>query len=255
MSKMPVLFIGHGSPMNAIEDNVYTQNWREIAAKIPRPAAILSVSAHWFTAGTRLNDDLRPQTIYDMYGFPRELYEVVYQPAGAPELAHLTKELIDRKTQIDNSWGIDHGTWSVLNVMYPLADIPVFQLSVNQNESAAYHYAIGEYLKALREKGVLILGSGNVVHNLAMLNWNMEKGYDWALDFDGYIKRKIMSKDYAGVIDYQKAGKSSEIAFFTPEHFFPLLYTLGAVGKDDYLTVFNDACTMGSLSMTSYLFT
>ncbi len=253
MKEMPVLFVGHGSPMNAIEENTFTKKWVEIAAKLPKPVAILAISAHWTTNGSKVTDSQQPKTIYDMYGFPKELYEVVYRPAGSPEYAHLTRDLIGH-AQIDNSWGIDHGTWSVLRVMYPEADIPVFQLSVSQNETRAYHYEVGQKLKALRKKGVLILGSGNVVHNLGRAHWGMASGYDWAVEFDAYIHDKISKRAYQDVIDYHKAGKSAALAFHTTEHFDPLLYVLGASDETDQLTIFNDACTLGSLSMTSYLF-
>ena len=190
--KMPALFIGHGSPMNAIEDNQYTRNWIEIAGEFPKPKAILAISAHWYTDGSRITDEAHPKMVYDMYGFPDELYKVLYEAKGAPELAHLTKDLIKRDVKIDNSWGYDHGTWSVLCKMYPEADIPVYQLSVDSSASAQTHFKIGQEISALREKGVLILGSGNVVHNLSKISWEMEGGHPWAVDFDNYIKNKII---------------------------------------------------------------
>jgi len=252
--RMPALFVGHGSPMNAIEDNDYTRNWAKIAREIPKPEAILSVSAHWYTAGSRITDEEQPKMVYDMYGFPDELYRVAYRAKGSPELAHLTKELITRSVKIDNSWGYDHGTWSVLSKMYPEADIPVFQLSLDSSASAEAHFQIGKEISALREKGVLIFGSGNVVHNLEKINWGMAGGHPWAVEFDRYIKNKIDNRQYQDVINYVNAGKSSELAFFTPEHFYPLLYVLGASREDDRISIFNDSCVMGSLSMTSYLF-
>ncbi|AHF06085.1 4,5-DOPA dioxygenase extradiol [Desulfitobacterium metallireducens] len=255
MNKMPVVFIGHGSPMNAIEDNPFTQNWIKLADKIPKPKAILAISAHWSTEGTRIMDDPHPKTIYDMYGFPQELYKVDFQPEGAPDIAHFTKDLISQSTQLDNSWGIDHGTWSILKVMYPKADIPVFQMSVNQDKNPDYHFEIGKEIKALREKGVLILGSGNVVHNLSKIKWEMKSGNDWALEFDNYIKSKVMKREYKDILNYKKAGSSAELAVPTSEHFDPLLYVLGASDESDHLSIYNDTCTMGSLSMTSYLFT
>jgi 4,5-DOPA dioxygenase extradiol len=250
---MPALFIGHGSPMNAIENNYFTNNWEKIAAEIPRPKAILSISAHWFTDGSRINDEIKPKMIYDMYGFPDELYKVIYNAKGAPKLAHITKDLIKKDVRIDNSWGYDHGTWSVLGRMYPEADIPVYQLSIDYNADAKAHYQIGQELSALREEGILILGSGNVVHNLAMLNWEMEDGFSWASEFDSYIKDRIIKKKYEDIINYEAAGKSSELAFNTPEHYYPLLYVMGASNKDDELSVFNDLCIMGSISMACYL--
>ncbi len=252
--KMPVLFVGHGSPMNAIEDNDFTRGWEEVAGNIPKPEAILAISAHWFTPGTRIADTSAPKTIYDMYGFPDELYKVNYNAPGAPEMAHLAKNLISRDVQIDNSWGIDHGTWSVLHKMYPAADIPVFQLSVDRNASAENHFQIGQEISSLRENGVLLFASGNIVHNLGKINWRMKEGYPWANEFDGYIKEKIRNRRYQDVLNYKLAGPSAEVAFVTMEHFYPLLYTLGSATPDDRLTIFNNSCTMGSLSMTCYLF-
>lgn len=252
--KMPVLFIGHGSPMNAIEDNDYTRNWLSIARRIPKPKAILSISAHWYTQGSRVNDEFHPKTVYDMYGFPRALYQVQYDADGSTEIAHLAKKLISHDVLVDNSWGIDHGTWSVLCRMYPEADVPVFQLSVDGYAGPEVHFQIGREIRPLRDNGVLILGSGNVVHNLSEVSWNMKGGYSWADEFDRYIKDKIFKKQYEDVIQYEKAGRSSRLAFTTPDHFYPLLYVLGASESSDELSVFNDSCTMGSLSMTSYLF-
>jgi 4,5-DOPA dioxygenase extradiol len=253
MSRMPVLFIGHGSPMNAIEDNVYTRMWIKIGSSLPRPEAILAVSAHWTTEGSSISDSPNPRTVYDMYGFPSELYEVAYQPPGSPEYARMTAGLIGN-VRIDNSWGIDHGTWSVLNRMYPKADIPVFQLSLDLTASRQKHHEIGQTLKPLREKNILIMGSGNIVHNLSRVNWDMDGGYPWAVEFDGYIKDKIVKRNFREVIDYKSAGPSAQLAFRTTEHFDPLLYVLGVSEPDDKLSVLNDSCTMGSLSMTCYLF-
>lgn len=252
--KMPVLFIGHGSPMNAIEDNEYTKKWEAIAEKIPRPKAILAVSAHWYTDGGRINDEAHPRVIYDMYGFPEELYKLKYSSPGAPERAHETKKLIKKDIKIDNSWGIDHGTWSVLCRMYPEANIPVYQLSVDKNAPAEEHYRIGQEIKELRQNGVLILGSGNVVHNLGRVNWDNKGGYDWAEEFDGYVKDNLIKREIDEVIHYERAGTSARLAVPTPDHFYPLLYTLGAADGEDKLTVFNNSCVLGSLSMTCYMF-
>jgi Uncharacterized conserved protein len=240
--------------MNAIEDNSFTQNWVSIAREIPRPKIILSISAHWYTDGSRINDAQHPKTVYDMYGFPDELYRVQYKVIGSAETAQLAKHLVSRTVRTDNSWGIDHGTWSVLCRMYPEADIPVLQLSIDANSGPEDHFQIGRELRTLRENGVLILGSGNVVHNLSEINWDMESGFPWADEFDRYIKNKILKKRYEDVVEYEKSGRSSGLAFTTPDHFYPLLYVLGASDSTDQLTVFNDSCTMGSLSMTSYLF-
>ncbi len=254
VQKMPTLFIGHGSPMNAIEDNEYTRNWEKLAHKIPKPKAILSISAHWYTEGTRIMDEAAPKMIYDMYGFPDELYKVIYKAKGAPELANLTRKLVKTDIKVDNSWGYDHGTWSVLNKMYPEADIPVYQLSIDSTATAKMHFQIGQEISSLREQGVLILGSGNVVHNLSRINWEMKGGYPWAVEFDDYIKDKIIKKEYQDVIHFERAGKSFESAFLIPDHFYPLLYVLGASREDDRLSIINDSYVLGSLSMTSYLF-
>lgn len=254
MKKMPVLFVGHGSPMNAIEDNKFTREWEALADKIPKPEAILSISAHWYTRGTRIMDQENPKTIYDMYGFPDILYKIVYGAKGSPELAHKTAEMINIPVEIDNSWGYDHGTWSVLHRVYPKADIPLIQLSVDRNASMEDHYAIGRLLIKLREEGVLIFGTGNVTHNLRRVDWHHEGGYDWAEDFDNYVIKSIKNKNYDNVINYRRAGKSADFAVPISDHYAPLLYVLGALEGGERVTVFNDECILGSLSMTSFLF-
>lgn len=255
MSKMPVLFVGHGSPMNAIEENEYTRGWKIIAGNIPKPKAILSVSAHWYVSGTKILNDKAPKMVYDMYGFPDELYEVKYSPQGAPEVAQLSKALITTQSRFDNSWGIDHGTWSVLVHMYPKADISVFQISVDAGASPAIHYQIGKDLKSLRQQGVLIFGTGNVVHNLRLVDWNMPgAGFDWAHEFDDYIYENIQSGNHDKILNYKELGDLARLAVPTPDHFIPLLYVLGATDKDDKVSVFNKSGELGSLSMTSYLF-
>lgn len=256
MSTMPTLFIGHGSPMNAIEDNEYSETWKKIGRMIPRPAAILSVSAHWYTKGSFVNDEQKPNIVYDMYGFPEELYEVKYIAPGNPDLAHNTVKIVSSANiTIDNSWGIDHGTWSVLCRMFPEANIPLMQLSIDAHAKPETHYQIGRELAALRKEGVLILGSGNVVHNLGKIDFSMEgRGFQWAYEFDKYIADEIRNNNHDNVINYHNEGKSAQIAFPYPDHFYPLLYVLGASDKKDKLSVFCESCTYGSLSMTSYLF-
>ncbi len=251
--RMPVLFVGHGSPMNAIEDNVFSQGWKQIAREIPRPKMLLSVSAHWYMAGSRINDTAVPRLIYDMYGFPKELYQVRYPVPGAPTLAAMAQELLGSVLTVDNSWGIDHGTWSVLRHIYPDADIPSTQLGIDRNAPAEEHYRIGQTLSVLRNEGVLIMGTGNIVHNLALANWRMESGYGWNDEFDGYIKQSILAGDHSAVVDHKRAGESAAMAFTTMEHYYPLLYVLGASSSGDRVHVFNEAGTMGSISMTSYL--
>ncbi len=250
---MPVLFIGHGSPMNAVEDNAFTRGWREIACRIPRPQAILCVSAHWYTAGTLVMDNANPKMIYDMYGFPRELYEVVYAAPGAPELARQTNGLLSGISVLDNTWGFDHGAWSVLRVMFPAADIPVFQVSVDRNATPQAHYDIGRRLAPLREQGVLILGSGNVVHNLGLVDFELEGGYRWAEEFDRYITNAIRSGDHQKAIEFRRAGESARRAVPILDHYAPLLTALGAAEGDGDVLVFNDRCVMGSVSMACYL--
>lgn len=255
MKKMPVLFVGHGSPMNAIENNRFTAEWEKLKDRIPRPQAILSISAHWFRPGLRVSNDPAPRTIYDMYGFPEELYQVAYAAPGAPQLAQLAKDLIGNGVRIDNSWGLDHGTWSVLCRIYPQADIPVFQLSVDSDAPAKSLYETGQKLHSLRERGVLIFGSGNVVHNLARVNWSMtEEGYPWAEEFDGYIKESILNRNDEKIINYKQAGDAALLSVPALDHYAPLLYVLGAAEREDNISVFNDSCALGALSMTGYLF-
>ena len=250
---MPVLFIGHGSPMNAIEENVFTQKWREVGAKLPKPRVILCISAHWYTPKTRFSDVQYPEQIYDMYGFPEVLYRFKYPVMGSPEMVEATRALLKNDSVIDNSWGIDHGTWSVLSKLYPKADVPVYQLSIDSNLSVEAHYKLGQKLKPLRELGVLIIGSGNVVHNLNHVNFNMEGGYPYAETFDAYIKTNLLKRNVEQVIHFENAGDASKHAFYTLEHYLPLIYALGASNDADELEVFNDQCMAGALSMTSYL--
>jgi len=251
---MPVLFVGHGSPMNAIEDNTYSRTWRKIAERIPKPEAIVSVSAHWYTKGTRIMNGKNPRTVYDMYGFPKELYEVTYNAVGSPAIAEIAKNLITRETQYDNSWGLDHGTWSVLVHMYPDRDVPVFQISIDAAAPPEEHYKIGQELSTLRKQGFLIFGSGNVVHNLRLVDWHKEnKGFDWAYKFDAYIYENIMNGNHDHIIHYSRAGDIAKLAVPTPDHFYPLLYTLGASHESDKISVYNQSCELGSLTMTCYL--
>lgn len=254
MSRMPVLFVGHGSPMNAIEDNEYSRTWRKIAGLIPKPKTILSVSAHWYTRGTKIMNGEHPKTIYDMYGFPEELYQVTYNAPGSADVAETARKLISRETAYDNSWDLDHGTWSVLVHMYPDRDIPIFQISVDAFAPPLEHYRIGRELKPLREQGVLILASGNVVHNLRLVDWHQaSKGFDWSYEFDDYVYENIMKRDRDAIINFSRAGDIAKLAVPTPDHFYPLLYALGASDDDDKISVYNKSCELGSLTMTCYL--
>jgi 4,5-DOPA dioxygenase extradiol len=252
--KMPMLFAGHGSPMSAIENNEFTMAWERIGQALPRPKAILSISAHWTSRGLEVQPQEQPQQIYDMYGFPKALYDLKYPAKGSPELAAMVEQLVQTKpVQADTSWGIDHGTWAVLCKISPQADIPVVQLSIDLTASPAELYQIGKELQPLREQGILLFASGDVVHNLRRLDWERPNGFDWADAFDKHIRDNIVARNDEAVINYQAFGEAAQLSCPTPEHFYPLLYVLGAASPDDKITVFNDARTMGSLSMTGYL--
>lgn len=251
--KMPVLFIGHGSPMNAIEENEFTLEWRRIAKELPKPKAILCISAHWYTRKIRLSDALNPNQIYDMYGFPEKLYQFKYPVLGAPEWAQKTRLLLSPESNIDNSWGIDHGTWSVLAHLYPEADIPVYQLSIDHDLSVLDHYKLGKKLSILRQEGILIIGSGNIVHNLSKVNWYKSDGYDYADTFDEYIIDNIKKRHTENIIHYENVGDGGKEAFQTLEHYLPMVYAFSASDESDRLEVFNAKRIMGSLSMTSFI--
>ncbi len=252
---MPVLFVGHGSPMNAIEDTEFSRGWRGISGELPKPESILCVSAHWETNGTRVTSTAYPETIHDFGGFPRELYEVVYPAPGSQELAKYTENTV-RKTKIepDDKWGLDHGAWSVLRHMYPDADIPVIQLSLDYTKDPAYHYDLAKELSSLRRRGVLIAGSGNIVHNLRMIDWkNKEAGYDWAKEANLKLKNLMLDGDHKSLIEYEKLGREVGLSVPTPEHYLPLLYVLALKEEKESISFFNDKTVMGSISMTSLL--
>lgn len=256
--KMPVLFLGHGNPMNAIQENEFVQGFRNIVTKIPKPNAILCVSAHWETKGTFVTAMEHPRTIHDFGGFPKELFEVQYPAPGSPDLAKQTQKLITTTNiELDDKWGLDHGAWSVIKHMYPNADIPVIQMSIDYSKPAQYHYELGRQLSALREKGVLIIGSGNIVHNLRMVDWqNMDKvdhAYDWAAEAKEKMNNYILENDHQSLINYQNNGKAFQLAIPTPEHYLPLIYALSLRDKKDNVSLFNDKAVGGSLSMTSVL--
>jgi len=246
---MPALFIGHGSPMNAIEDNEFSRLWQAIARQMLKPKAILCISAHWVTHGTQVTAMEAPRTIHDFYGFPRPLFEKQYPAPGSPELAARIVELLgESKVMPDLSWGLDHGTWSVLCQMYPQADVPVVQLSLDRSHEADYHYELGRQLLQLRREGILILGSGNIVHNLRMMVWE-DTAFDWAIQFDAYITKSILEHDHDSVIHYEKAGQAGMLSVNSAEHYLPLLYILGAGEKDEPVSFFADKLWGGSLSM------
>lgn len=262
--KMPVLFVGHGSPMNAIEDNEFNREWHKIAREIPVPAAVLCISAHWLTRGTFVTAAAEMKTIHDFGGFPRELFEVQYPAPGFPALAEETRKLI-KTTNVgeDHDWGFDHGSWSVVKNMYPEANIPMIQLSIDYYQPGQYHYELARQLYALRKKGVLILGSGNMVHNLRRISlpagadpaagFNVEYGFDWAYEMNDIFKRHIADKNHRPLSNYNTLHKDAHLAVPTPDHYWPLLYALGVQDDKDEVSFFNDKAIAGSLTMTSVL--
>jgi len=254
--KMPVLFLGHGSPMNAIEENEFVQGFRSVAAGLPKPRAILCVSAHWETRGTFVTAMPNPPTIHDFGGFPKALFDVQYPAPGSPTLARETKALV-KKTEVglDDKWGLDHGAWSVIKHLYPKADVPVIQMSLDHYQNPEYHYELARELSSLRRKGILIIGSGNMVHNLGMVAWDklnaVDYAYDWAREASEKMKRFILEGDHQSLVKFRSQGKAFDLAIPTPEHFLPLLYTLALKDEKDEVSLFNDKAVAGSLTMTS----
>lgn len=254
--RMPVLFLGHGSPMNAIEENEFVQGFRKLGTEIPTPKAILCISAHWETRGTFVTAMEHPQTIHDFGGFPPELFAVQYPAPGSPELAKETKKLItSAEVGLDQNWGLDHGAWSVIKHLYPNANIPVIQLSLDYGKSPKHHYELAKELKMLRDKGVLIIGSGNMVHNLGRVDWKnlntVDYAFDWAAEARSKMNKFILDCDHQSLIDYDKQGAEFKLAIPTPEHYLPLLYTLALQDKNESISLFNDKAVAGSLTMTS----
>lgn len=254
--KMPVLFLGHGSPMNAIEENQFVQGFRKAAAEIPKPNAILCISAHWFTQGTKVTAMSMPGTIHDFGGFPQALFDVQYPAPGSPELAHETASLLSPvMVEEDHSWGLDHGAWSVIKHMYPNADIPVIQMSIDYTKPAQYHFELAKKLNTLREKGILIIGSGNIIHNLRLIDWKnintVGAGWDWAVEAREKTNNWLLDGNFNNIIQYQDQGIALQYAVPSPDHYLPLIYTLGLKSRTDDLSLFNDELIGGSLSMTS----
>lgn len=254
--KMPVLFVGHGSPMYAIEENEFVAEWRNLSASMPRPKAILCISAHWETKGTFVTVAPIPPTIHDFGGFPRELYAVQYPAPGSPELAQKTKEIITTTpVGLDESWGLDHGAWSVVRNIYPEADIPIIEMSLDYTKGPKFHYELAKELSILRSKGVLIIGSGNIVHNLRLVAWDRmnepDFGFDWAIQANDQIKLHILNHQHKSLIDYVALGREVSMAIPSPDHYLPLLYALAIQGENEKLKFFNDKAVMGSLTMTS----
>lgn len=254
--KMPVLFMGHGSPMNGIETNEFSLQWEAMGKELPVPKAILVISAHWLTRGTHVTAMEHPATIHDFGGFPQELFDVQYPAPGSPSLARETKELIKTtNVGLNHDWGLDHGAWSVIRRMYPAASVPVIQLSIDYSQPAAYHYELAKQLASLRKKGVLIIGSGNIIHNLRMVAWDKmdvpNYGYDWAVEINQLFNQKLIDGDHQALIQYEKLGTAAKLAIPTPDHYYPLMYTLGLQDKTDQVSLFNDKLVAGSLNMTS----
>jgi 4,5-DOPA dioxygenase extradiol len=254
--RMPVLFLGHGSPMNAIEENEFVSGFRKTAEELPPPKAILCVSAHWETRGTFVTAMENPRTIHDFGGFPKALYEVQYPAPGSPELAQEVQQTVTKaQVGLDEKWGLDHGAWSVIKHLYPDADVPVIQMSLDRYQPPQYHYDLAKELAALRRKGVLIVGSGNMVHNLRMVAWDKlnEAGFafDWALEASEKMKSFMLSGDHQQLIDFRSQGRAFDLAIPTPEHYLPLLYALALQEKDEEPSLFNDQPVAGSLTMTS----
>ena len=251
---MPVLFVGHGNPMNAIADNEFARTWREVGATLPRPRAVLCVSAHWETRGTFVTAMDRPPTIHDFGGFPTALYEVQYPAPGSPAVAEQTVQAVKSiKVGLDMEWGLDHGCWSVLSHLFPEADVPILQLSLDHTKPAEWHYKLAGELSALRRRGVMVIGSGNIVHNLRMVDWeHPDQGYDWALKADALVTRHIIDGDHRPLLHVETLAAEMQRAVPTPEHYLPMLYALALQEKDEPVHFFNRKVTMGSLSMTSF---
>lgn len=254
--RMPLLFVGHGNPMNAITANPYSQSWTKIGNSLTPPKAILCISAHWLTNGTSVTVNPKPPTIHDFGGFPDELFQVQYPAAGAVDYAKMVvsgvKSVVVHE---DTEWGLDHGAWSVLKAMYPKANIPVFQMSIDYGKSLQYHYNLAKEIAFLRERGVLIVASGNIVHNLGMISWgDTSKKYDWAIEFDDFAKKNLESGNHQALIHYQSLGRVADLAHPTNDHYLPLIYTVGLIHQKDQLKFFNDSFDLGSISMRSVMY-
>lgn len=254
-TRMPVVFFGHGNPMNALERNRYSNAWRAFGTSIPKPKAVLSISAHWYIRATAATAMPNPKTIYDFYGFQQELYEVSYPAPGNAELAATLKELLTPLwVGLDyDTWGLDHGTWSVLVHVFPEADVPVIQLSIDATKPASYHFELGQRLSPLREQGVLILGSGDIVHNLRLVNFGLAQPYDWAIQFDADARRHLREGDNQALIDYHHQP-GANLAVPTPDHYLPMLYIAGLRQNDDQYSELVDGIDLASVSMTAFQF-
>lgn len=254
MTRLPTLFLGHGNPMNALHDNPWTQAWAALGERLPRPRAVLSVSAHWYLPETAVTAMAAPRTIHDFGGFPRELFEVQYPASGDPDLARRVAELLQPlEVRADHSWGLDHGTWSVLRHVFPAADIPVVQLSIDNSQPSAFHYGLGQLLRPLRDEGVLLVGSGDVVHNLHAYAWGRHpvEPFDWALRFEALARELMQRGEHQPLLDYELLGRDAELSIPTPDHFLPLLYVLGASAPGEPVSFPVEGMDGGSISMLS----
>lgn len=254
-TKMPAMFVGHGSPMNGIRDNEFTQGWVSAAQSMDLPSAVLVISAHWLTRGTHVTAMDFPKTIHDFGGFPQELFDVQYPAPGSTELAELIqKDIYKTEVGLDHEWGLDHGAWTVVRHMFPDAEIPVLQLSIDYSKPTQYHYDLAQQLSNLRKKGVLIIGSGNMIHNLKMIDWqNIDNnvGYDWAEELNKKFVQIIENKEHSKLFNITELGEAGKLAIPTPDHYYPLLYSLGLQNPTEEVEIFNNHCVAGSLSMTS----
>jgi 4,5-DOPA dioxygenase extradiol len=255
--RMPAVFFGHGNPMNAVLENDYTRAWAQIGAGLPRPKAILSISAHWYVPETAVTAAENPRTIHDFGGFPRELYEIEYPAPGGPELADRVRDLLATATVgMDVQWGLDHGTWSVLCHVFPQADIPVVQLSIDKTKPPEYHYEIGKRLAPLRDEGVLIIGSGNLVHNLHTYAWGRHgvEPFDWAVRFETRVRELLIDGDHTPLVAYETLGRDGTLSVPTPEHYLPLIYVMGVSGENEQVSFPVDGVDGGSVSMLTVQF-
>ncbi|HEY5258884.1 MAG TPA: 4,5-DOPA dioxygenase extradiol [Candidatus Baltobacteraceae bacterium] len=250
---MPAIFAGHGNPLNALASNDYTRAWRAMADAMPKPRAILSVSAHWYAPGVAVTSMERPRTIHDFGGFPPELFRFEYPAAGDPGLARRAAELLGASTRLDQAWGLDHGTWSVLCHMYPDADVPVVQLCIDEAQEPAFHYDLAKRLAPLREEGVLIFGSGNIVHNLHAYAWGRHPAepFDWTLRFQERVRDLLVARDHDPLIDYESLGSDALLSVPTPDHYLPLLYVIATQDEDERVTFPAEGVDGGSISMLS----
>jgi 4,5-DOPA dioxygenase extradiol len=256
-SRLPAIFVGHGNPMNALHDNEWSRGWAAIGQRVPKPRAVLSVSAHWYLPATALTAMAMPRTIHDFGGFPPELFEVQYPAPGDRELVRRMSELLNPlEVGADLSWGLDHGTWSVLRHVFPRADVPVVQLSIDESKPPEFHYGLGRLLRPLRDEGILVIGSGDIVHNLHTYAWGRRPAepFDWALRFEGRVRELMLRGEHQPLVKYESMGPDAELSVPTPEHYLPLLYVLGASDEGDAVTFPVEGMDGGSISMLSVQF-